>query len=340
MLLKKNTPDQTIISAAWISVVFSVLVFAIKFYAYLQTHSTAILSDALESIVNVLAAVVALFVLRAVAEPADEEHPYGHGKLEYFSAAFEGGLISFAAIVVAYGAADALIGGRVLHQISEGIAYMLAATVVNLFLAFRLRTVGKKHKSEALTASSKHIMSDVLTSLAAVVGLIIVRITGWQWLDPCVALVMALLLLRQGSRIVRSSIAGLIDESDKSSLDEFAKLFSRFRRPGMIDVHNLKFIRSGRFHHIDAHLVVPEYWDILHAHQMSDEFENMFMENYHYESEIAFHLDPCFRKYCKNCDLNECPVREAPFQTLNQFTAESLVKIPAQDRRGVGRHAE
>jgi cation diffusion facilitator family transporter len=339
MTAKNNQTDQKVLAAAWLSVVISFLVFSIKFFAYLQTHSTAVLSDALESIVNIVASVVALLILRAVAEPADEDHPYGHGKLEYFSAAFEGGLIFLAAIVIAFGAGEALLRGGELQQISEGIGYMIASAVVNLALALRLRSVGKRHKSAALNASSKHIMSDVFTTAGVVLSLGVVKISGWNWIDPVVAVIMAVVLLLQGRTIIRHSIAGLIDERDETTLTEFAKLFSELRRPGMIDVHNLKFIRSGRFHHIDAHLVVPEFWDVLRAHEMNDEFENLFMETYPFESEVAFHLDPCFQKYCRTCDLTECPVRKSPFEGLKQFTANSLIQIPAQDVRGAGRHA-
>lgn len=338
MLATKNKTEKLIITSAWISVSMSLLIFLIKFFAYLQTQSQAVLSDALESIVNVVASTAALFVLKAVAEPADEEHPYGHGKLEYFSSAFEGGLIAFAAIVIAYSAIQALMKGSALNELEIGVVVMIVAGVLNLLLGLHLYSVGKAKKSEALVASAKHVISDVVTTVGVIIGLGLVKLTGWIFLDPLAALLVALHLLNEGVKIVRRSIGGLIDEMDKGVLQEFATLFTRLRKTGMIDIHNLKLIRSGRFHHIDGHLVVPQFWDISKAHEMNDEFEKDLMEAYPYDCEVAFHLDPCNQSYCQSCDLKDCPIRKEPFHQMKQFTPESLIQVPAADVRGIGHH--
>ncbi len=325
-----KTTHQTITSA-WISLGVGILVLAIKFGGYFVTHSQAIFSDALESIVNVVTAVIALLVMKAVAEPADEEHPYGHGKLEYFSAAFEGGLIAFAALAIAYEAVLALIKDHEVHEVQSGVVFIGVASLLNLLLSMHLRTVGKKYNSEALLASSSHVLSDVWTTLGVAVGLIFVKITGWQWLDPVVALVLAFQLAIHGVKIVRQSVGGLIDETDKGSLKSLCEALNHHLKPGLIDVHNLRIIRSGSFHHVDAHLVVPDFWDAQRVHQESHQFENLVVDAYHFDGEFAFHVDPCGRNFCKRCSLVDCPIRERKFEQIVPLTVESIIKPPAYD---------
>lgn len=319
------------VSAAWISFVVSIVVLVIKFAAYLQTHSTAILSDALESIVNVVAATAALFVMKAVSEPADEEHPYGHGKLEYFSSAFEGGLIAFAAIVIGYGAIESLLKGSQLNEIDSGLIIMIGAGIVNLLLALHLYATGKKGKSEALIASAKHVMSDVVTTVGVILGLGLVKLTGWLWLDAVAAILVALHLLKEGVSIVRRSIGGLIDEMDSEALAKVVESFEKHRIPGFIDIHHLKVIRSGRFHHIDAHIVVPEFWNVAKTHQETHEFEEKVVTTYEYDGEIAFHVDPCKQQYCRSCSLENCEIRKNKFESKRDFTVERVIKGPSVD---------
>lgn len=304
---------------------------AIKFGAFQMTHSTAILSDAVESIINVIAALVAVFVMRAVAEPADEEHPYGHGKLEYFSAAFEGGLIAFASLVIAVEAVRAMTRGETLHQLDVGAAVMVGAGVLNILLGLHLRAVGHKYKSEALTASGLHVMSDVWTTTGVIIGLGIVYFTGLSWIDPLVALLVAIQLGYSGYKIVRKSAGALMDEVEPESLKDLTKAFQACRRPWVIDIHNLKVIRSGHFHHIDGHLAVPEFWDVAKTHEYTEQFEHAVVEAYPFDGEIAFHIDPCERKYCAHCEVPECPIRRHPFESARAFTVESLIRGPIPD---------
>ena len=325
------TPQRLAVTAAWISFICSTLIMIVKFVAYFTTHSQAVLSDAVESIVNVIASLLALFVMRAVAEPADEEHPYGHGKLEYFSAAFEGGLIAFAAIAIAFNAIEAMIRGSKLFELETGMMIVVATAVLNLILGLYLRHTGKKYKSEALNASAAHVLTDVLTSLAVFVGLLLVKFTGLAWIDGVVALIMAASLFGSGYKIVRKSIGSLIDEKDHGALVELAKAFDHNRHLGVIDIHQVKTIRSGRFHHVDAHLVVPEFWDISHAHKVMETFEEEVIKTYPYDGEIAFHLDPCDRTYCRGCDFKDCAVRRHAFEKYRIFTPQALVSGPAKE---------
>jgi len=314
--------------AAVISVLVSVFVFAIKVVAYYATHSTAVLSDALESTVNVVASVVALIVIRVVSQPADEDHPYGHGKLEYFSAAFEGGLIFFAALMILRESIDALLAGQAARQLEFGLIIMVAAALINLLLGYYLKKIGDREKSEALRASSAHVISDVWTTVGVLAGLGLVLLSGWQWLDPVVAIAVALNLAYEGYKIVRKAGGSLIDEVDTEVLQELASALEKNRRPGIIDVHKLRIIRSGRFHHVDAHLVVPEYWDVSHTHAYCEEFEKTVVRDYPFDGEIAFHLDPCKRAYCKHCEMVECPIRRQAFEKQDPFTVVSLTGEP------------
>jgi cation diffusion facilitator family transporter len=323
--------DLATIRSSWVSLILSIVILAIKFGAYQMTHSTAILSDAVESIINVIAALVAVFVMRAVAEPADEEHPYGHGKLEYFSAAFEGGLIAFASLVIASEAIRALNGGESLHQLDVGAGVMMVAGVLNVGLGLHLRAVGKKYKSEALTASGLHVMSDVWTTTGVIVGLGIMHMTGISWIDPVMALIVAIQLGYSGYRIVRKSAGALMDEVEPESLKDLAQAFQTHRKSWVVDIHNIKVIRSGHFHHVDGHLVVPEFWDVARTHMYADQFEHAVVETYPFDGEIAFHIDPCERKYCSHCEMPDCPIRQRNFVNVRPLTLESVTRGPMPD---------
>lgn len=319
------------IRSAWISLIASVGITSMKFVAYYVTQSQAVFSDALESIVNVLTAIVALIVMKFVSEPADEQHPYGHGKLEYFSSAFEGGMIAFASLAIAYEAVISLIKGPVLHKLEMGMAVVGVAAVLNLLLFLHLNWVAKKHHSEALLASAAHVLSDVITTVGVIVGLILVKVTGWIWLDPLVALLVAVQLLYSAYRIVRQSAGGLIDEIDLRSLGKLVTAINKNKKLGLIDVHNVKIIRSGKFHHVDAHLVVPDFWDTIKVHNESHEFEKNVVADYPYDGEFAFHVDPCQKEYCSICEFEPCPIRQRPFSQCRLVTVESVIKGPQKD---------
>lgn len=319
------------VSSAWISLFLSLVITCIKFIAFYMTHSQAVFSDALESIVNVLTALVAVIVMKYVTEPADQQHPYGHGKLEFFSSAFEGGMIAFAALAIAFEAIRSLIQGNEIHQLESGVIVILVAAFINLLLSFHLRAVGNKYKSEALLASSAHVLSDVITTGGVIIGLILVKLTGWQWLDPLVALIVAAQLAISGYKIVRKSAGGLIDEIDHKSLGKLVEALNTNKESGLIDVHNVRVIRSGSFHHVDAHLVIPNFWDILHAHNIANEFEKKVVNSYPYDGEFAFHIDPCQKEYCNICDLADCPIRQRSFVASRKLSIQSVINGPEKD---------
>ncbi|MBX2988436.1 MAG: cation transporter [Bdellovibrionaceae bacterium] len=319
------SPDRSRLAAAWISFGASLGLLALKSYSYEVTGSSAVLSDALESIVNVLTAAVALFVIRFAAQPADREHPYGHGKAEYFSASFEGGLIFFAAMVIFLESLRAFFHGVSLRELDYGFLLMLIAALLNLLLGIYLKRTGRRQNSEALSASGAHVLSDVKTTVGVALGLLLVKITGYTWLDPLAAMIVALFLAWEGYRIVRRSVGGLMDERDFGLLETLAAAMWKHRRPGVIEIHQLRILRSGNFHHVDGHMVVPEYWDVSQAHELTERFERAVAAEYPHDIEFAFHTDPCRQRYCQVCDMPDCPIRLAAFKFLQPFTVPRLI---------------
>jgi cation diffusion facilitator family transporter len=312
--------------AGLLSLVVSILLLAAKYQAYRMTGSTAILSDALESIVNVVAAVFALGGIAFAAQPADRNHPYGHGKIEFFSAAFEGGLIAFAAVLIIYQVLQAFLYGVEIRALDAGLAIVVLAGLANLALGLYLLRVGRAYQSLTLVADGKHVLSDFWTSVGIVVGLLLVRATGIWWLDPVTAGVVALNLMWTGFRLVRHAAGGLLDEEDPGLLSRLLTALDARLGQGVIRVHHLRAIRAGRFHHVEAHLVVPEFWSVDQAHELSEDLAARVIAELGVEGELVFHTDPCHRIYCAMCDLDDCGVRREPFRDRPPLSLEEAVR--------------
>jgi cation diffusion facilitator family transporter len=314
--------------ATTISLIVSCLVLILKLYAYTQTKSTGILSDALETTVNVITAFVALVVIRYAIEPADQEHPYGHGKIEYFSAAFEGGIIFFAALAIIFESIKSLVHDHQIQDISSGIIYILIATALNAATGFYLLKVGKQNKSAALLASGAHLMSDVKTTVGVIVGLIIYKITNLAWIDSAIGILVGSWLLFESYKILKNNLGGLLDQIDIVSVKELCSKMNKHLEPSIIDIHNLRIIRSGNFHHIDAHIVVPEYYDIKSVHTIIERFEKNVVQDYSFDGEFAFHTDPCQAKYCKSCFVENCQIRKSAFVEKSEFNYQHIISGP------------
>jgi cation diffusion facilitator family transporter len=320
------TDARVRLRAGLISLAVSVVLLAAKYEAYLLTGSTAILSDALESIVNVVAAVFAVGGLIFAGRPADRNHPYGHGKIEFLSAAFEGGLIAFAALVIIYEVVRSLVHGVEVRRLESGLIIVLVAGLVNLGLGWFLMRTGRRHASLTLVADGQHVLSDFYTSAGIVAGLLLVRFTGIAWLDPVVAAVVALNLMWTGARLVRQAAGGLLDEEDTESLGRLLEVLRGHVGQGVIRVHHLRAIRAGRFNHVDAHLVVPEFWSVEQAHELAEDLAQQVIKELGVEGELVFHTDPCHRAYCAMCDLEDCGIRREPFRDRPLLTLEEAVQ--------------
>lgn len=326
--MKKNT------QVALITLAISLVVLFLKTKAYYATFSVGVFSDALETVVNVLTAIVALFAVKVAAEPADENHPYGHGKLEYFSAAFEGGLVFFAALAIIFQAAQSVYVSNEQLNAFNGNSYLISATLINLATGVFLLVFGRRENSHALKASGVHLMSDVVTTVGVFAGLVLVNFTGLRWIDSLVAALVGVYLLFEAYKILKSNTDALMDATDLDSVKLLSDVINSNKNKFVIDVHNLKIIRSGNFHHIDAHLVVPEYLDVATAHEITGQFEEKIVSAYKYEGEIAFHVDPCNKAYCKQCEMHDCEIRVQKFEKIKTYTVDDLVKGPQHTIKG------
>ncbi len=314
--------------AGLLSLVAGSLLLGVKFLAWNLTGSTAVLSDAMESIVNVVAAVFALGAIAFAGRPADRNHPYGHGKMEFFTAVFEGGLVAFAALMILYEGGAALLRGPEVRELDLGMALILGAGVANAALGWHLVRTGRRYHSPALVADGKHVLSDFWTSAGVAVGLVLVKVTGLVWIDPVMALVVGALLCVAGVRLVRDAAGGLLDEEDPALLAELATLFEARRVPGAIEIHEVRAIRHGPTTHVDAHVVVPEFWSVEQAHDTVEDLERSVLGAWARDGEILFHVDPCRRAYCARCPLEDCPIRLEPFTARIPVTPDSIVGPP------------
>ena len=318
------TVDLRLLAAA-ISLSVGIVLLGAKFAAYQLTGSTAILSDAMESIVNVVAALFTLGGLVVARWPADRNHPYGHGKVEFLSAAFEGGLIAFAALMIVYQALSALYVGVRVRAVDVGLLITLAAGLANAALGWFLMRTGRKYHSVSLVADGRHVMSDFITSVGVAAALGFVLLTGLSWLDPAVAILVGVQLGWMGAKLVGEAASGLLDAENPELLERLVAAINANLTTGIIRVHYLRAIRSGRFTHVDAHLVMPEFWSVEEAHDVGDAFEQRVFNALPIDGEIVFHVDPCHRVFCSQCDVAPCPIRRAPFESRPPITLEEAV---------------
>jgi len=259
---------------AWLSIGAALLTIGLRTAAYLITGSVGLLSDAVESLVNLIGGIMALAMLTVAARPADEEHAYGHGKAEYFSSGLEGGLILVAAVSIGVAAVMRLITPKPLQELGVGLIVSLAAAVVNLVVALLILRAGRKHNSITLEANAKHLLTDVWTSVGIVAGLSLVIFTHWQWLDPVVALLVAANIVWAGVSIVRRSIGGLMDMAlSASDVAGVRKVFQVYEQAG-VQFHALRTRQAGAQRFVSVHVLVPGDWTVQRGHELLERIED------------------------------------------------------------------
>ncbi len=290
--------------------VTSVVLTGIKFMAWWVTHSNAVLSDALESIVNVVAGAFALYALILAAKPRDREHPYGHGKVEFISAGIEGGLIVIASVVIVVRAVLALVHGNVVHELGTGIVLTSVAGALNLLMGLALQRRGRKQRSITMQASGTHLLGDAWSTLAMLIGLVAIAFTGIQWLDGVFAIGFGIFILVQGALVVRRAVAGIMDETDMEAAASVVALLEEHRRPGWVDLHNFRVIQFGRTLHIDCHVTLPWYLTLERAHEEIASIERLVNDMGDRRVELFIHMDPCIPSSCSICSLEGCPERK------------------------------
>ncbi len=305
-------------------VIVGLVLFVIKIVAWYITGSVAILTDALESTVNVVASFIGLYSLNLSAKPRDVEHPYGHGKVEFISAGIEGTLITVAGLVIIYQAIDNLRYPNEIGQLDFGILLVAGAGAVNFAVGFLAVKRGRKNKSLALVASGKHLQSDTYTTIGIIAGLILMKLTGWMWIDSVVALIFAFVIIFTGYKILRSSVAGIMDEADKELIGEFVAYLNEHRQVNWIDIHNLRIIKYGSVLHLDFHLTLPWYFNLHEAHREMDQLDRLIKEKFGDSVEMFVHTDGCLDFSCKICQKQDCPVRQADFEKKIEWTVENI----------------
>lgn len=257
----------------WLSIAAAILVIGLKLTAYWLTGSVGLLSDGLESLVNLAAAIMGLAMLRLAARPADADHTYGHSKAEYFASATEGLLILAAAGSIAWTAVPRLITPQPLEQMGSGLLISLVATLINFTVARILKRAGEHHRSIALEANARHLMSDVWTSVGVLVGVGLVWLTGWERLDPLVALLVAIHITRSGVDLVRRSVSGLMDASlPPEELAQVRAVLDEYADRG-VEYHALRTRQAAARRFVSMHLLVPDTWTVRQGHDMAEAVE-------------------------------------------------------------------
>lgn len=301
--------------------------FALKIGAYLLTGSSAIFSDAAESVVHILATGMVLFSIIISLRPPDENHLYGHGNIEYFSAGVEGFLIIFAAVTIIYYAVSDIILGAQPEQLDIGTIMIAIAGLINVALGIWIVKKGKQTNSLALVADGKHILTDAYTSIGVVIGLLLVMFTDIFLIDPLVAIFVALNIVFTGYNLIRTSIGGLMMETNDELLNKITASLNLLKEPYMIDLHHLRFWASSDKVFIDFHLSIPYYFNIKKSHEIEDSISKL-LKNSFPNSEIRIHFDFCESSLCKNCEVENCEVRAVPFSEKIEWSKQKLINNP------------
>lgn len=297
-----------------------------KFVAYFLTKSNTILTDALESIVNIAAGSLGVYSLYVAARPKDTDHPYGHGKVEFLSASVEGTLITATGVMMIIKSAFNFFEPPKLQNLDVGLYIVSAAGLLNYVLGWVLERQGHKNNSMTMTAGGKHLKSDAYTTVGILAGLLVIYLTGKLWLDNLIAIGIGLFITYTGARILRKSIAGIMDEADYDLLVGVVKILNENRRPNWIDIHNMRIIKYGSSLHIDCHMTLPWYLNVAEAHEEVKQVEALIDKYYPQGVEFFIHTDPCLEPSCKVCITENCEHRLKPFEHKQDWTLENVMR--------------
>ena len=297
-----------------------------KFIAYFLTSSNAILTDAAESIVNVLASSFAFYSIYLSAQPRDFNHPYGHGKVEFFSVFVEGSLIFLAGAIISVKSAFNLIYPHQITAILNGAIIIGVTGIVNFILGYFLIGESTRLKSITLYADGKHLLTDAYSSAGLVVGLILIYFTRLAYLDSLLSIGLGFYIIFNGYKLIRKSVSGLMDESDTDSINEVITLLNKNRKNSWIDVHNLRAQRYGHELHIDCHVTLPYYFDLNKVHEEVSSVERLTNNEALIQTEFFIHADPCLPECCHYCQMTDCPVRSEPNRKDINWTLENVTR--------------
>lgn len=304
----------------------ALFLFLVKIFAWYLTRSVAILTDALESIVNVVAGFIGLYSLYISAKPKDTDHPYGHGKAEFVSAAIEGTLILVAGLVIIYEAIKNLVYPEPVQKLDYGILLVASTALLNFATGYFAVRTGRRNNSLALVASGNHLKSDTYTTLGIIGGLVMLYFTGLWWIDGAVAMIFALLIIYTGYKIIRSSLAGIMDEADEKLIAQMVSTLNAHRRNNWVDLHNFRIIKYGATLHVDCHLTVPWYLNVKEAHEEVNYLGSLIRKDFGQTVEFFVHTDGCTDFGCPLCMKDDCPVRRHPFKTKVEWNIHNILE--------------
>ncbi len=310
----------------WWIVIASSILLIVKFTAYYLTHSVSILTDALESIVNVVAGFIGLYSLYVSAKPKDIDHPYGHGKAEFISAAVEGTLVFSAGCIIIYNGIRNLFIAHTIERIDLGIYLVGATAIINWILGYISLARGRKINSLALTASGKHLQTDTYSTFGIIIGLLLISFTGFFWIDSVIAIAFGGFIIYTGYTIVRRSLAGIMDEADMVLLKNMVGVLNANRKDAWVDLHNLRVIKYGNVLHVDGHLTVPWYFNVNEAHNEIEKLAAIIRKDFGEALELFMHSDGCEYFQCPICDKKACPVRQHTFRNEIIWTEKNILQ--------------
>ena len=292
--------------------VLSVIVFLLKTWTYILTHSLSVLSDTLESIVNIVATLVGSYSLYIASKPKDKDHPYGHGKAEFISSAFQGSLIIGVGCLIIYKSIDSFIHPVSLHNLDKGIWLLFTIAVINIVTAYWVIRLGKKNNSLAIISTGKLFQIDFFTTISVAIGVLLLILTGYDKIDAIIATVLGFYIIYDGYKILRQSLAGIMDEADMALLEEVIFEINQNRNQNWIDLHNLRVIKYGSLMHVDAHLTVPWFYNVNEAHAAVDDLTSLIKNKFGNTIEFYIHTDGCMPFSCAICTLEHCEKRTSP----------------------------
>lgn len=293
--------------------VISFVLMALKFLAYYLTGSSAILTDAIESIVNILAGSFALYSLYYAAKPKDEDHPYGHGKIEFLSTGVEGGMVTLAGVAMFIKGIFAFLNPHELQNLDIGLGISVFSGIVNYLLARLLIKKGTELHSTTLVADGKHLLTDTWSSVGLVIGLITIYFTHLFWIDAVITVGLGALIIYTGIHLVKEAIFNLLDKADYGKIEHLISVLNSKRNPSWIDIHNLRVVKYGSVVHVDSHMTLPWYYTLEEAHKEVDDLDKLVTTEFSHEIEFFIHTDPCLPKSCFICEMPHCKVRKHDF---------------------------
>ena len=309
----------------------SFLIFVGKLIAYFLTNSVSILTDALESTINVVTGIITLYAIYISIKPKDENHPFGHGKAEFLSASVEGFLIIIAGLIIIFVAIKRLFVPAEISQLDIGIIIVSVAGLLNYLIGWYSIKIGKRNNSIALISGGKHLHSDTYSSIGLVLGLVLLYFTKLAWLDSLIALIFGAIIVITGLKILKDTTSHLMDEADFKLIEQFGSIIDNNKRDEWIDVHNFKLVKYGNIFHINCDLVLPWNLYLSDAHEEGEKLKKLLVSNFPEDIVFNLHTDECFKIYCKNCKRVDCKERTKDFETqlnfnMKRFTKEKIEK--------------